>query len=110
MFRKYIIYQIFELRHKLQEAKLCHSYEPLCCLNSSGILKKALFDLSLGPGLSWTIALSEIKIIYSDIAIHMFTTTVIETDALKNLAPLCALCFDVSNNRKFRKNVNFLPL
>ena len=73
-------------------------------------IEKALLDLSLGPGLSWTIPLSEIKIMYGDIAIHMFTTVVMEDDALKNLAPLRALCFDVSNNRKFRKNVNFLPL
>ena len=69
-----------------------------------------LLDLSFGPGPSWTFPLSEIKIMYSHIAIHTFTTTVMKDDALKNLASLQALYFDVKNNRKSIKEVNFLQL
>ena len=54
-------------------------------------VKKGLLDLALGPGLSWTCALSEIKIMYSHIVIHMLVTTVIKDDKLKNLALLRVL-------------------
>ena len=47
---------------------------------------------------------------YSHIAIHTFITTVMKDDALKNLAPLRALYFDVSNIRKSIKNIGFLTL
>ena len=73
-------------------------------------MEKALLDFSLGPGLSWTSPLSEIKIMYSHIVTHMYIITIMKDDALKNLAPLRALHFGVSNIRKSIKNINFLPL
>ena len=64
----------------------------------------------MGPGLSWTSPHSEIKIMYSHVAIHTFIKTVIKDDVLKNLAPPRALYFDVSNIRKSIKNIGFLSL
>ena len=73
-------------------------------------IEKALLDLSLRPGLSWTSPLSETEKMYSHIAIHTFITTVMKDNTLKNLAPLHALYFDVNHIRKSIRNIGFLPL
>ena len=44
------------------------------------------------------------------VAIHRFNTIVIKDNTLKNLLPFRALYFNVTNNRKTKKNVNFVPL
>ena len=77
MLQKYILYQIFELRYKLQGVKLWHSYEHML-FNFQQHIEKALFDAFLGTGLSWTSPLSEIKIGYSHIVIHTFIRTVMK--------------------------------
>ena len=44
------------------------------------------------------------------VAIRKFNTMVIKENALKNFLPMRALYFNGTNNRKTKKNVNFLPL
>ena len=46
-------------------------------------IEKALLDLSLCPGLSWTSPLSETEKMYSHIAIHTFITTVMKDNTLR---------------------------
>ena len=144
MFGTYILYQIYELRYKLQGTKLWHSYELLCCLNSNGILKKCClvylcvldwagslhlvkskyciaitarkvskYRVFPGPyfpvfGLEKTPYLDTFHVVH--VAIHKFNTIVIKDNTLKNLLALRALYFNVTNNRKIKKNVNFVPL
>ena len=61
----------------------------------------------MGLGLGWISPLGETKTTYSHIVIHTFIAAVMKDDVLKNLAPLRAFYFDVSNIRKSVKKYKF---
>lgn len=91
MFRKYKLFQIYELQYHFLRRKIWHNYEPICYLNSIKQIKTALLDLLLGRGLGWTSPPRDIIMSYTHVAIYKLTATVRKGDALKNLLLLCEL-------------------
>ena len=66
--------------------------------------------LFLGPGLSCTSQLRDIKILYTHVAIDALAAAVRKNNKQKNLIFLNALLFNVSCIKRIKKNVNLMLL
>ena len=66
--------------------------------------------LFLGPGLSCTSPLRDIKILYTHVAIDALAAAVRKENKQKNLILLNALHFNVSCIKRIKKNVNLMLL
>ena len=64
----------------------------------------------MGPGLSWTSPVKDIKILYIHVAIDTLIATVRRKNAQKFLVLFNALRFNVSSIKIIKKNENLMSL
>ena len=67
-------------------------------------------DLFLGPGLSWTSPVRDIKMLYTHVAIDTLTASVRKDNTQKYLVLLNGLRFNVSSIKIIKKNVHITSL
>ena len=72
--------------------------------------EKLTLNLFLGPGLSWTSPLRDIKILSTHVAIDTFTARIRKDSTEKYILFLQVLRFNVSSIKKIKKNVNLISL